>query len=261
MRQSAIVTLAIGEPHHSRWHKYCRADWAAYAEKCNLDLIVVSEPLDKSLRGLSRSLSWQKCLVLSQDWAAPYERIVLLDSDIAINHRAAPNILEQVGNDFVGGVISGSHIQEDLRPTLRLNPIGYRKASQMWQEDQNALYAAHQLSPRPEGIIQMGVLVANPKKHREDFRSVYESPNPVESNCYEQIPLSHALLTAGLFRPIDTRFNSVFHETAAVHYPFLFHSENPMHETVLRTCVQVQLERNFFLHFAHVGDWMRYIAE
>src|SRR5687767_13522277 len=110
MKNAAIVTLAIGQPHQSRWDQYCRAGWMAYAEKHNLDLIVVNEPLDRSQRGTSRSVAWQKCLVLSQDWAARYQQIVLMDSDIAINHDDAPSIIEQVAPTSVGGVISCSHI-------------------------------------------------------------------------------------------------------------------------------------------------------
>jgi len=259
MKHAAIVTLTIGEPHRSRWETYARDAWKDYANKCGMDLITVNEPLDRSPRGLSRSLAWQKCLVLSQEWASQYERIVLLDCDIAINPADAPNILEQVDREHVGGVISCAQIHEDLRPLLRAKKWPYERAGRQWQEDQDAHYRMYGLSPMPQGVVQTGVLVANPLLHREIFQAVYNAESPLESTTYEQIPLSYTLLAYGLFRPIDTRFNSLLYETAAVYYPFVFDRHATMHEALVRAMIQVQLSNNFFLHFAHVSEWMQYL--
>ncbi|HEY2412491.1 MAG TPA: hypothetical protein VGI40_09630 [Pirellulaceae bacterium] len=125
MKRAAIVTLAIGEPYRSRWETYAKGGWMAYANKWGMDLIAVHEPLDTSPRGLSRSLAWQKCLVLSQEWASQYERIAILDCDIAINALDAPNVLDQVEPEHVGGVISCAQIHEDLRPMLRAKKWPY----------------------------------------------------------------------------------------------------------------------------------------
>jgi len=233
----------------------------AYAQKHNLDLIVVNDPLDRSQRGLSRSIAWQKCLVLSQDWSAQYQQIVLMDCDIAINHVDAPNIFDQVGPTSVGGVISCSQIHADLRPILRAKRWPYERAGgRYWQADLDSCYQMYGLVPRPEGIIQTGVLVANPQHHGSIFRTVYDTPYPVETTTYEQTPLSHALLTAGLFQPIDTRFNSVFHDTALVYYPFVLDQQNPLHDALLTVSIRTQFANNFFLHFAHTPDWMRFLA-
>src|SRR5437016_12929944 len=90
LKEGALVTLAIGEHYLSNWQKYCAADWQAYAAKHGYDLIVITEPLDRSPRAMARSPAWQKCLVLSQEFARQYHQIVLLDSDIAINAATAP---------------------------------------------------------------------------------------------------------------------------------------------------------------------------
>jgi hypothetical protein len=262
MSDSALVTLAIGQPHLSRWERYCRPAWQAYAQKHGFDLHVITDPLDRSPRGLSRSVAWQKCLVLSQDWAARYRQIVLMDCDIAINHVDAPSIIEQVEPTSVGGVISCSHIPADLRPILRAKRWPYERAGgRYWQADQDSCYQMYGLAPRPEGIIQTGVLVVSPEHHAPIFRSVYDASYAVETTTYEQTPLSHALLTASLFQPIDTRFNSVIQETALVYYPFVLDQQTPTRDALLEVAIRIQLANNFFLHFAHAADWLCFLAQ
>jgi hypothetical protein len=103
--------------------------------------------------------------------------------------------------------------------------------------------------------------VATPRLHRDIFRGVYNLESAVALSTHEQIPLSYTLLAAGLFRPIDTRFNSLLYDTAAVYYPFVFDRTAAMHETIVRAMIEVQLGNNFFLHFAHVADWMRFLSQ
>lgn len=85
MSDVALVALAIGQPYLSNWQKYCAAGWQAYAQKHQLDLILVTEPIDRSPFALSRSPAWQKCLLLGQDFSRNYRQLVILDCDIAIN--------------------------------------------------------------------------------------------------------------------------------------------------------------------------------
>src|SRR5688572_19595633 len=118
MNETAIASLAIGEPYYSNWQKYCAAGWKAYAAKHQLDLIVITEALDRSPLAAGRSPAWQKCLVAGQEFALKYRQIVLLDCDVAINPRLAPNICDQVPAELVGGVIVGSYIHPDLRVVL-----------------------------------------------------------------------------------------------------------------------------------------------
>jgi hypothetical protein len=80
-----------------------------------------------------------------------------------------------------------------------------------------------------------------------------------KSCCYEQIPLSHALLTQGLFHAVDTRFNSVFRETLLVHYPFLLNKELPHYDLVASCAVQAEFANSFFLHFAYDLTFAQYL--
>ena len=95
--------------------------------------------------------------------------------------------------------------------------------------------------------------------HRAVFESVYLADYSYTSRCYEQIPLSHTLLTKGLIEPIDTRFNSVFHESMRVHYPYLLNKQLPAYDLLASCAVQTQFANNFFLHFAYDRDFARYL--
>ncbi len=265
MPRCALATLAIGQQYLSYWHTYCEAGWRAYAQKHDFDLVVVSDLLDRSPRGLSRPPAWQKCLILSQDFARQYDQIVLLDSDIVINSATAPKITNQVSVERVGGVISGTHIHPDLLvillERLRGQRFEYHHDLRHWQADQNHSYEYYGLEVMPEGILQTGVLVASPMHHRELFEAVYQSEQKVETRGYEQMPLSHAILSRRLFQPIDTRFNHVFYETMAVHYPQLFDKNHADYESLAKAAVRTQFANSFFLHFAYDMQFVRYLAD
>ena len=183
MNHAAIVTLAIGEKHLAYWRQYCERSWRAYAERCGYDLLVLTEPLDSSPRAAARSPAWQKCLVLSQEFSARYQQIIALDCDIVIND-AAPPITEQSPEQRVGGVISGSHIHEDLRAVLlsrlRGQPLAYEPGLRLWQDDQARHYALQGFETMFAGIVQTGVLVVSPRHHREIFEDVYARDYPEE---------------------------------------------------------------------------------
>jgi len=257
MNDRALVTLAIGQPCLTNWQRYCAANWQVYANRNQLDLIVITEPLDRS----DRPIPWQKCLIPSQPFAASYRQITILDADIAINPDA-PNIFDQVPQDRVGGVISGSHIHDDLKPLLvsRLlkEPVPYERGLAQWRALQDWYYTDRGLTPQRAGIINTGVLVASPAHHASVFRAVYDSPH-AETRQREQIALSYAILRASLLHPIDTRFNSVLYETLLVHHHYLF--THAADESMGRAVVRAELTNNFFLHFAYDQALMRLLSD
>jgi hypothetical protein len=263
VKPAAIVALAIGDEHLAYWRQHAEQSWRRYAQKCGYDLIIVTQPLDGSPAGTARSAAWQKCLVLSQPFSSQYRQIISLDCDIVINAEAAPPIDQQVEPKYVGGVISGSHIHADLRAVLlaRLKNIAYpyERGTQQWRDLQNEAYQWYGLTPCNGDIVQTGVLVASPEHHRGVFESIYTAVQTHDSRCYEQIPLSHALLRGGLFRQLDSRFNSVFYETLLVHYPYLQDRRMPAFEQAATFAVQAELANNFFLHFAYDRDFARFL--
>ena len=260
MKQTAIATLVIGEPYQSIWSKHCLGDWYTYAQRIDAELLVFQQPLDLSPRALARSASWQKLLLLSTDACRNFRQVAILDCDIAINSQHAPNIFEQVDEEHVGGVINGSQLHADFRPMLLRLGQPYQRGLAQWQADQDRHYRKIGLEPRPEGLIQGGVLVASPQHHAELFSNVYLAGFP-ETHTYEQVPLSHALLSGGFFREIDTRFNCVFQETAGIYYPYVLYGQFEEKELLTKWAVRTMFTQNFFLHFAAAPQFMRYLQD
>jgi hypothetical protein len=261
----AIVALAIGEPYFSNWQKYSAPSWQAYAKKHGYDIIVLTEPLDRSPLAAARSPAWQKCLVPCLEGVARYRQVVLLDCDIVINDDTAPRITDQVPVEYVGGVLSGAPIQEDLRIVLLCRMMRryyeYEPGTRHWQEFQNEAHRPYGLAPTGGRLLQTGVLVASPAHHRAIFEGVYHARYSYTSRCHEQVPLSHELLSRGLFSPIDTRFNSVFHESMVVHYPYLLNKSTTGYDLLAKHATRVALANNFFLHFAYDAELMRYLFD
>lgn len=251
MPRTVITTLCIGDSYRAGWQQYCRKSWEVYAKRHGFDLIVFDAPLDHSPRAAKRSPAWQKCLVLE---ALPqYDQVVWLDADIVINPQS-PSIVEGVSLGKVGGVISGSYIHPDLRPVylnrFRKIPPELAMQPEIWRQDQTNYYLGVGVVCKSSDIVQTGVLVLD-ASHRSLLRSVYDNYSG-DLPCYEQFPLSAAILNAGLHHPLNSRFNVVFYERALVHYPYLFDPRFAANAELTRLAVQTEQDNSFFLHFAMV---------
>jgi hypothetical protein len=134
----------------------------------------------------------------------------------------------------------------------------YARGLRNWYALQRLAYVHHALPPLP-AVIQTGVLVASPAHHRSIFESIYLKTDYVATRCYEQLFLSHSLLSNDLFCPIDTRFNSVFYETMLVHYPYLI-NQIPNFDMVAAYAFQTEFANNFFLHFAYIREMVNYLT-
>jgi hypothetical protein len=256
MSDRALITLAIGGDYLANWKRYCEPGWTKYAQRHGLDVVVITEPVVES----TRSPAWQKCLIPER--AKKYHRIALLDADIAINPEA-PSIFEQTTEDKVGGVISGSHIHPDFQAMLVENiyriTVPYEESAAAIEKHKRLIYDVGGLPYHPEGMIQTGVLTLTPELHAPIFQQAYAYQVP-ETRTYEQAPLSHALLSAGVFKQIDTRFNSVFVETLWIYHKYLFNVDFGG-EHVTQAVVRAEFANNFFLHFAYYQWMLKYLSD
>lgn len=245
----AIVTLAIGSRYLQRWKSLCEANWQKYAQKHGYDLIVIDKPIDDTERALLRSPAWQKCLILSQDFARNYERVVWVDSDILINSSNAPCIATGIPLEKVGAVDQWSS------PTPELHTKSSERMFQAW-EGQTILsepptareyYAKWGLPPEFDQVVQTGVMVFSPEHHRSILEKVYfeYEEKGISSLNYEMRPLSYELIKAGLVYWIDERFNSCWLTHKALYYPFLFAQNQTERSLFARLKRKVELVRKF----------------
>lgn len=236
----AIVTLAVGEAFASLWQSKARPSWERYAARHGYELIVLEEPLDTSPLG-QRPMSWQKLLALSHPRVAGFERVLWIDGDVIINDASAPCAVSQTPPDRVGAVqdlalLSHPSLAEPFERANHWNGTNATLAQEIYRR--NGLAA-----PAPF-ILNCGVLVLS-RSHRELLEQVYRAAPQGPYSYYEQVGLSHALLSRGLYHPISPRFNALWLEYRHATYPFV--GALP---ALLPLCIAVALRNAYFLHFA-----------
>jgi len=268
--KNAIVTLVIGERYLQPWKRDCEANWTEYADKHGYDLICLEKPLDDSDRARKRSASWQKCLILGQDFSSQYEQIVWIDSDILINTHNAPSIVDGVPTDKFGAVELFSYSQE----AGSFGPEALRRMFEFWKvavvnPGAHDYYTVYGLPHGFDTVVQAGMFVASPKYHRQILEKIYyeyEEKGGPEWH-YEMQPLSYEVLKADLVHWLDPRFNLLWLDLIFLHYPFLLNPPRPrsflqrgLHKLekmsdpavateVRKACLTAAFLNSYFLHF------------
>jgi hypothetical protein len=221
---AAIVTLAIGQQYLDSWRHFCEPSWRSYASKHSYDIICIDTPLDKSARAQDRSPSWQKCLVLSQEFSPKYQRIVWVDSDILINTKISPNIVDGVPIDKVGAAeqLTYSHDAGTL-PQQLLERVYKYWTNPIINYTARDYYTNWGLPGNHDWVVQAGVLVLSPSHHRALLESVYYNYEDRGGSVwhYEMRPLSYELMNAGIVHWIDPRFNLLWPYWQMMYYPML----------------------------------------
>lgn len=250
--RTAIVTLAIGDAFAKRWKKLCEPNWKTYADRHGYDVVCLTEPLDTSERAGSRSPSWQKLLVGTHPFTRDYDRLVWMDADVLINP-LAPAMTEGVPIDRVGAV------DEYSTPTRELYLQTIQKLYAHWEATHQEYvnnptpqdyYAAWELPPTHDAVVQAGVMVFSPDHHNLLFERVYRTyEERGRAFNFEMRPLSWELLEADCVTWIDPRFNYVFGIYKALFHPFLLN--NPGHPDAAQVATEA-LHAVHCLHFA--GD-------
>ncbi|MCP5366069.1 MAG: hypothetical protein H6907_18090 [Hyphomicrobiales bacterium] len=262
----AIVTLAIGEAYTRNFLQKTYPNWEKYCARHGYDLVMVSEPIDGDCDFARKSFHWQKLLVGLLPQVQAYDRVVWLDGDILINHRLAPCIVAASPADGIGAVdISDVFRRADEHFNLhaRFLVLNYLMTRALDPATPDAvvtdgnLAAYHRrfgLTGEAERFINTGVLVFDPRRDAPFLAEVYARYDR-DFVDFENTPLSHDLQVDGRVRYIDRRFNTIWAQVAAEHYPFLFNPAlmGERHAALARLCAHVALRNTWFLHFAGGG--------
>jgi hypothetical protein len=274
--QKAIVTIAIGQKYVESWKNYCQPNWQAYAHKYGYDLICLEQPLDSSSRAKLRSPAWQKCLILSQDFAIEYKTVVWIDSDILLNDKA-PDVAIGVPENKVGAV-----------DAYEFREVLVKRCYQLWPDALHSptaqiYYRNFGLPDDVDRAVNTGVMVLSPLHHRALLESVYDNYEDKGGREWhmEQRPLSYELLKGDHVHFLDPRFNVMlpielltYYPFLLTYYPFLWSSratpeKKRLLERVKRKmwkllgdplqrlradCVNAVYQSSFFLHFGGTMD-------
>ena len=267
----ALATLVIGESYRQRFAACAAPSFRAYAKAHGLSLVVVDQLLDASPRGRSRSPAWQKCLLFEHPKLRACDQVLWLDADVVIRP-GAPNVFDAAPPGVLGAV------EQFSSPT----PAAYAAALAKTRRYLAAqgLNAPHDATPQdfyrhygiedgPDAAAQTGMLVLTPQVHGPAMAAAYAEDRRPDSRdmLFEMRPLSYHLLRSGPVRWLDPRFNALWATSLVLHYPFLMdptflaacRDRPELLARLKAACLQSAADAAHFLHFAGVGEDMRYL--
>jgi hypothetical protein len=258
----AIVTIAIGDAYLRAFQESALPGWRVYAEKYGYDIVVLTEPLDANCDFSRKSIHWQKLLLGLHPQIREYRHAVWLDGDILINTALAPCIVSAMKSDRIGVVdITGPNRVPDeifnlnaryliLALLLAKRLIPGMGKSLVTDTDMAVHYRDSGLTGDVDKMINTGVIVFRPEAHAKFLAGIYMKYDK-DFEDFEQTPVSYELQKRSMVEFIDTRFNRIWAQVAAEHYPFLFDPSYLFGEReMLRLCVNVAFRNAWFLHFA-----------
>lgn len=227
----ALVTLLIGEKYVDSFNRYARDSWEIYCKKYGFDLILIDHSLDDTELGRSRSPSWQKLLILSQEWSKNYDRIIWVDSDVIINNETAKDITAGVPIELVGAC------DEFSTPSREFHDIALARLHAIWKhygiDIQDDKLAGDYYTTRGidgghlTAVVQAGVMVLSPLYHREIFEKVYYNYGHENGNRwnYEMPALSYELLSANMVHWISPAYNFLVIYAVEAFYRGMMHDK------------------------------------
>ncbi len=263
----AIVTIIIGDKYKRLWGKYAENGWRSYCKKHGYDLIIIDEPLDNSDLAKSRSVAWQKCLVLSNSKVQHYDKVVWIDSDIQINTDEAPDIISFLPEGKIGCTDAYCFYTRETYSFLYdvlikywqkqgLNPLVNRTG--------NDYYLNFGIETTETDVVQTGVLILEPGNHQELMEYTYynyEDKGSAEWN-YEMRPLSYEIVRNQLHHFLDHRFNFGFDNFQKMFYPQIGQKKDGFfslgNTKLLRQAASIAFANSYFLHFAGCQDLMKH---
>jgi len=260
MNENAIVTFVVGK-NYLEIFNIVKDTWRIYAEKCNADLIIFNDYINKNSLD-DRSPIWQKLLLVNSEKLKKYKKVCYLDSDIYINIKS-PSIFNINTSDKVGVVRHETLFYPESKNIINerwFQRMGADKKSKarLLNVFQN-YYENYGLKLKTNLKFNAGVLVFDPKLHGQFFERIYWN-YPKDAIDQDQTAVNYELIKNELYQEIDIRFNAQIGVILSYNYPYLnFMDDKGMHNLSNQTfcqlgmmCILNIIEINYFTHFAGV---------
>lgn len=209
-------------------------------KKCGYDFKVITDyikgPKKKDL------ISLNKILVCDYNWEKNYDFIIFIDADIIINENTPP-----IHNEYNFGNKIG--VVNQSQPTLQARIEGQiHKGYEVTAKDYYKLKSNHDIET--EHIINTGVLVIQPKKHKLFLRNIFDKYfNKQIGNKnkfhYEQSVIGYEIQKNDMHFFMNMKWNALW---SANKYYF-----NIMKKKLLT--LQEFYNENYFIHLAGHCDY------
>ena len=204
--KTLLVTIAIGDKYLQKYNNIFRKNHEMYAKKHDYDFRVITDFLDKSISHVD-AITFNKTLVCSQLWSHEYDYIILIDADILIN-MMSPAIHSSIDFENKIGIVNEySQPTNETRIEIQ-NMMG-------WEPDANGYYKLAQFDIDTKMVFNTGVMVFQPKIHREFLDKIYNkyarnSINHPRRYHYEQSCIGYELQKEKNYKIMDNKWNTIW---------------------------------------------------
>ena len=240
-----LVTIAIGEKYLQQYYDLFYESQKNYALKHNYDFKVVTDFLDKTNQDKT-SISFNKILVCNQEWSKDYDFIIFVDADILINIDSPP-IHSYIDYEGLIGIVN-----EYTQPSNERRLFIQKQMN--WETSASEYYKLAGFDIQTDMVLNSGVLVLQPKKHRDFLQNIYnkyieQSKNHYRGFHFEQSCVGYEIQKNNIFKIIDNKFNALWNLTKM--------------DNIENFTLNTYFKENYFIHLCGNTDFdkVKYIEQ
>jgi hypothetical protein len=234
-----MVSMAIGNDYLRTYNNLFYESQKKYALKHKYDFKVITEFIDKTLKHPT-TVSFNKILVCREELSSNYDFIIFVDADIFINIKSPPIHSFMDYGDKIG--IADEYSQPSNERRLKIQRVNG------WETSAKDYYKLCGFDIDTDIVLNSGVLVFQPNKHRNFLESIYNkyvrnAINHPRGFHYEQACIGYEIQKQQNYKILDNRFNNIW---------FFTKVDNTENISLTDFCKQ-----NYFIHFAGKCDYDR----
>lgn len=232
--KNLLVSLAIGSKYVKEYTELFYKSQLNYAKKYGYDFVLVQDR-PKGVANHPDSISFDKALVFSQEWAMGYDNVIFVDADILINPES-PAIHKEITDKIM---VVDEYSQPD--------PVSRIKVQEKmgWETSASDYYKLAGFNIKTTKMINTGVIAMKPKLNAKFMKSVHfkysmRSIGHPRHFHFEQSAIGYELQKNNKAEYLDNKFNAVWN---------IYKLHNP----------SIKLDDfvydNYFIHFAGKVDF------
>jgi hypothetical protein len=243
-----LTTVCIGDSYLKQYDSLFRSSQEAYAKKCGYDFQVITDYISEPRH--PHLVSFNKVLVCNYNENKNYDYIIFIDADILINPNTPPIHTAYDFGDKIGVV-------NQSQPTLEARLLCQKKKGfEVTAKEYYKLKSNHDIDT--DHIINTGLLVIQPRKHKEFLQSIFDKYSFTQINHksgfhYEQSCIGYEIQKNNLFLFMDMKWNALWGNNK-YYYNMLIPSMKK-NATIKNLCLQDFFNSNYFIHLAGQCDY------
>lgn len=234
-----LVTLCIGEKYINQYNNLFRHFHEDYAKKCNYDFKIITDYIQEPKHPSVISLN--KILVCEYNWKIHYDIIIFIDADIIINKTTPPLHNYYNFGDKIGCVNSNPDLEARVQGNIN-------SKNKITAKEYYKIKSNHTIDT--EHIINTGVLVIQPNKHKQFLQNIFKQYSQSQINNkegfhYEQSVIGYELQKNNISFLMDSKWNAIWKNNK--YYNNFIKKKN--------ITLQEFFNDNFFIHLAGKCDF------